>query len=320
MQPIALVDDLVEEIVKYFDGHGIRFDRGEIAHPQDLLESYFYILAKTIVPIPRYVHYSLELNDRIRTLEQRYMTPLGAIRERFEAGGDLTEFLSKRALDATARDGLFSDFGIHHFHLGTKSNPNDRHVQRTGHLLFAFEQGPDAYFLDVRRHPNESNPTDFGWCDEELLTVIDSNWPEVLNPYVVPGVSGTSVTNEQKKELRRKNTNILAVVGGKVLAPPGGGLLANGRNARCKMSAMRLIHEIDGIEGLLANHWAECRVSLEQAGFSLGENPEFRLVRLGGTNLPARALRTLSGDLSWSGWGIAEISSGTLIDWRFQCE
>ena len=317
MPTTTFVNNLVEEVLAYFDAHGINYDRSEITRPTDLAESYFYILAKTIVPIPRSVHYSRELSHKLHTLEQRYRAPIKTIVSHFRVGHDVSEFLSKRAIDATSRDGLLSDFGIHHFHLNTKADPGDRWVQRSDYLLFAFVQHSDVYLLDVRRHPNDRDPMDFGWCDTDMLNILDSNWPDALTPYIIRGVNATTLTKEQKKELRRKNVNTVAQIGTKAISPPGGGQLANGRNASCKMLAMRLLHQIEEIEQILANRWDECKASLEFAGLIVDENIELRLVRVGGTGLPNTSLGSLTGDLAWSGFGIAESTSGTFIDWRF---
>ncbi|WP_420431822.1 hypothetical protein [Candidatus Poriferisocius sp.] len=138
------MSDLADEIEQYFDKEGIRHERGESPSPADLLERYLYHFDKVIVPGPRRVHFSAELRAALGTLDGRYGTAIEAIKSRFEAGGDLAEFLSRKAADAGFKDRLPSDFGIHHFHLGAKSALSERHVRRTGDLLFVFVQPLDA--------------------------------------------------------------------------------------------------------------------------------------------------------------------------------
>ena len=301
-----------------FDEQGIRHTRTGTSNPVDLLERYFYSFVKMIVPRPRRVHCSAEFHATLGTLDGRYATPIEAIRSRFEAGGDLAEFLSKKASDAHFKDGLLSDFGVHHFHLGAKSDPSGQHVQRTDDLLFVFVQPSDAYFLDVRNHPNSGDPADFGWIDIDFLNIIDSNWPEALEPYIVHGVEGSTLTDEQRRELRRKNANVVTQVGGKAIAPPGGGLLANRSNLKCKFQAMKLLAQLGQIEQIIENYWDDCTVELRRAGVEVSNSAELRLVRVADTNLPHSELRRLTGDLSWSGWAIAEVTRGTLIDWSFE--
>lgn len=311
------VSDLVDEIERYFEEHHVQYKQDASKGPVELLERYFYTAFKMITPCPRRVHYSAELETTLGTLDKGYVTPIETIRSRFERGTDLSEFLNEGTSDAKFNDGLLSDFGVHHFHLGTKAHPKARKVRRTRDLLFVHVQHFDACFLDVRKHPNNRDPGDFGWCDTDLLNIIDSNWPEVLEPYIIPGVKGNRLTGEQRKELRRKNVNVVWQVGGKAIAPPGGGLLADGSNAMCKWQAMKLLFQIREIEQIIKNHWDDCNVSLQGAGMDISDTAELRLVRIGGTNIAKTSLDSLTGDLSWSGWGIAEATSGTLIDWSF---
>lgn len=314
------VSDLVEGIEQFFDEQGIRHEREGPSNPEDVVARYLYCLDKMIVPRPRCTHFSAELHSKQGSLDGRYRAAIEAIRSRFEAGGDLSEFLSRRAADAGFNDGLLSDFGIHHFHLEDSPAPGERHVERTGDLLFVFVQPLDAYFLDVRKHPNDGDPSDFGWSDVDLLNIIDSNWPEALKPYVVHGVEASTVTDAQRRELRRKNANVVTQVGDKVIAPPGGGLLADRSNLRCKFQAMRLLAEVRHVEQIFEDHWDDRRAELQRAGLEVADSTELRLVRVADTNLTPSQIRSLKGDLSRSGWVIAHAATGTHIDWSFDSQ
>ena len=126
MRRTDFVSDLVGEIKRYFDAHGIRCTRGEPSSPVELLARYLYSVVKMIDARPRRVHCSAEFDTTLKTLDRQYVTPIEAIRDRLESGGDLCGFLSKRASDASFDDGLLSDFGVHHFHLGAKPGPGSR--------------------------------------------------------------------------------------------------------------------------------------------------------------------------------------------------
>ena len=188
---------------------------------------------------------------------------------------------------------------------------------RTDVLLFVHVRPCDAYFLDVRKHPNRRDPADFGWSDVDILNIIDSNWPEVLKPYIVPGVEASRLTDEQRKELRRKNANVVTQVGDKTIAPPGGGHLADGANLACKFQAMRLLAQIEHAEQVIESCWDDCRRGLQRAGVD-ADAARLQLVRIADTNLPNTGLGSLAGELSRSGWAIADTASGTLIDWSFE--
>lgn len=319
MHRTDFVSDLVDEIKRYFDEHGIRYTRSEPLSPVELLERYFYSVVKMIDTRPRRVHCSAEFETTLETLDRRYVAPIETIRGRFESGGDLSEFLSKRASDAGFNDGLLSDFGVHHFHLGARPNPSSRRVERTEVLLFVHVQPCDAYLLDVRKHPNRRGSADFGWSDVDILNIMDSNWPEVLKQYIVPGVEGSTLTDEQRKELRRKNVNVVTQVGDKTIAPPGGGQLANGANLACRFQAMRLLSQIEHVEQVIENCWDDCRLGLQRAGID-ADAAKLQLVRVADTNLPNIGLGSLAGELGWSGWAIADATSGTLIDWSFKID
>ena len=320
MRRLNFVSDLVEGIERYFYEQGIKYPRSEPTQPEHLAERYYYSLAKMIVTRPRRVHYSAEFHTTLSTLDSRYATAIEAIHSCFEEGADLSKFLSKRASDSRSNDPLLSDFGVHHFHLGTKSHPNARHVQRTDDLLFVFVQPLDAYFLDVRNHPNRNDPSDFGWCDVELLTIIDANWPEALDPFIVRGVQGTTLTDEQRMVLRTKNTNLVTQIGAKAIAPPGGGMLANGSNLKSRFQGDKLLAQVDHIEQLIEHCWDDCKGELQLAGVNVSDSAELRLVRVAESSVPRSELGAMTGYLSWSGWAIAETTSGTLIDWTFEFE
>lgn len=319
MRRTDFVSDLVDGIERYFGKRGIRYTRSEPASPVALLERYLYSIVKMIDARPRRVHCSAEFETTLRTLDRQYVTPIKTIRDRLESGGDLSEFQSRRASEARFDDGLLSDFGVHHFHLGAKPHPGSRRVERTDVLLFVHVRPCDAYFLDVRKHPNRRDPTDFGWSDVDILNIIDSNWPEVLKPYIVAGVEGSTLTDEQREELRRKNVNVVTQVGDKTIAPPGGGQLANGTNLACKLQAMKLLSQIEHTEQVIEHCWDDCRLGLQHAGID-ADAAQLQLVRIADTNLPTAGLGALAGELSRSGWAIADATSGTLIDWSFEHE
>ena len=126
MPQIDFERDVTDEIVRYFNEHGIMFDLNRSTNPSYLLERYFRSRAKMIFPRPRSVHHSAELGTRLDMLEERYHKPFATIEERFETGGDLTEFLSKLASRVDKPDAMLNDFGIHHLHLGKKRFPKGK--------------------------------------------------------------------------------------------------------------------------------------------------------------------------------------------------
>ena len=312
--------DVVEGIVRYFDDHKIRFDRGRWADVSYLLERYYRARTKLIVRRPRSVHYSDEFGARLGSLAATHRSAVAEIRVRFEQGEDLAEFLSRKASRADARDGMLSDFGLHHFHLENALDPDGQHMKRSDWLLLAYVQPDDAYFVDVIAHPDPRGTDDYGWTDDKYLHTIDANWPDLLEPHVLRGENGDSLSDVERKELRRKNVNVVTLIGDRAIAPPGGGMTASGATATHVLMAMKLRRQIEHIQEVIEVHWPECRRGLEEAGLQVDDDAELRLILVDECNLPVALRRPMTGDFGWSGWAIAHTASGTLIDWSFEWE
>ena len=84
---------------------------------------------------------------------------------------------------------------MHHFHLSKKVEESG-FVKRSEYLLYAIITQKDAYFVDIRPHPK---PMDLGWVQQYLLRVVHSNWPELIEPNVLPGVTGAELTDQKNR-------------------------------------------------------------------------------------------------------------------------
>lgn len=289
--------DLAQEIVRFFDERSIDFDRSRAADPSFLVEQYYRAKAKSIVQRPRSVHWSAELWAKLDTLDDRYRDPLVEIERRFTTGDDLAEFLSRQALSVEKSDGMLNDFGLHHLHLGRKVNPEDDYVARSDRLLFVGVGTDDALFVDVRQHPRLDDANDFGWSDPELLDIIDRNWPHVLQSHELRGVDGDCVSERERKELRRKNMNVVTRIGDMAVAPPGGGTTASGANLRHVLQAIWLCRLVQDTQRMIETRWIECRGDLRQAGLDVEDDAEFRLVRVEAEELTIEVRGHLASEL-----------------------
>ena len=171
---------------------------------------YFEMSVRRIQPSPRRVHFSDETHTSLGQLSRRGKSDtsaqdaLGAVfrlRQLLVVGADVNAFLCKNTRQATGWDGLLWNYGMHHFHLGRETG-KDGFVNRSRHLLFAIVAPTDAYFVDVRPHPTSGG---IGWLSQELLRIVHSNWPELIEASVLHGVSGDELTDDEMQELRRKN-------------------------------------------------------------------------------------------------------------------
>ena len=99
-------------------------------------------------------------------------------------------------------------------------------VNRSGYLLFAMVDDDDARFVDVRLH--HEPPEELQWVRQDLLDVVSANWPEVIDAHVLHGVTGDTITDTEKKELRRKSVNYAPKLAEAAVMPLGGGMTSDG--------------------------------------------------------------------------------------------
>ena len=269
--------DLVDIIKHQFSMNGIRYENNGTA--RYFAARYLEMQARRIVPIPRKVHFSGKLNDSLGKLAQetnaeRSKKALEAwravflIRDLLVKGENVMRFLSKDIEQFLRKktDGLLLDFGMHHFHLSRERKPSEDFVIRSDFLLFAIITDADAYFVDVRPH---RDPERLGWVRQELLDIVYSNWPELIGPHVLRGVTGDVLTDEQKNELRTKNINHVPQLGDSAISPIGGGTMSDGSSTWCRVWGDKLLHEIVRHQSYFDSQPAELRSELEAKGIEI---------------------------------------------------
>ncbi len=302
--------DLAHIIKRQFDEHNIVYKAA--LDVRSLTARYLEMLNRRIVPIPRKVHFSEEIHDSLGALrrkadmEQRKAAAdaWGAvflIRHLLVEGKNVNCFLSTRIVHAAGRmskDGLLWDFGMHHFHLNRQPHKKENFSQRgflnrSADVLFTIITQEHAYFVDIRPHPNRQN---LGWVRQDLLNIVHSNWPELIESNMLRGVKGTVLTDEDKQELRRKNTNHAAYLGGNAVAPLGGGTMADGSSLLCRVWALKLLHAIKDHQCYFDSQPAELRSGLEAKGIELDGRMEFELVLADSVTPSAEVTASLTED------------------------
>ena len=315
--------DLIEIVKRYFSQAGISYKDGGDAG--DFAARYFEMLIRRVMPVPRRVHFSRELDDSLRRLtlesisEEREKT-LEAWNAVFRiwylpvSGGDLMPYLGKGIRDATTQDGFLWDYGMHHFHLSSGFEKPGV-ARRSDYLLFAIVSNEDAFLVDVRKH---RDPEGLQWVKQYLLRIVHRNWSEITSSRVLNGIQGTILTDQQKKELRRKNVNTVTAVGEVAIAPLGLGTMADGSSAWCRLQANKLLHEIEWHESILSCPPEELRTTLAAGGVGIGEE-DFRLVLLESIDASAKLVEHLqhgghqSEGLYSMGFAILEAKLGVPI-------
>ena len=321
---MSLESDLSRLIRDQFDKHSISYD--PTTPVQRLTARYFEISMRRIQPIPRRVHFSDQIHTSLGELSRGGESDSSArdawgmafgLRQHLVDGVNVNAFLSKNIRQSTGWDGLFWHYGMHHLHL-RRGTDKDGFVKRSKHLLFAIVADMDAYFVDVRPHPPKDG---IGWVSQDLLRIVHSNWPELIEANVLHGISGDELTDEEMQELRRKNMNYAMNIDGKAIAPLRGGMASDGSSVLCTLSAISLMKEVRRHEKVLRHDEVRQAVAQDLRGKGIDVEPtlEFELVLLEDLPTSPELIASLtdesciSRDLCRRGFAICEKKSRSPI-------
>lgn len=293
--------DLVDIVTEYFHSEGICYIDDSDA--SDFAAMYFEMRIRRIDPKPRRVHFSNELNDSLGELAHNSAAnqcegakeawqAVFRVRSQFVQGDRVTQYLSRKTCDSTFKDGLLWDYGMHHFHLSTQF-VSPGLIRRSAYLLFAIVTDEDVFFVDVRKH---SDPQNLQWVRQDLLWIVSSNWPEIANRYILRGVTGSTMSDEEKRKLRKKNINSAPQLEGHAVAPIGGGTTIDGSSIRCRAWADLLIHEINHHKLVLNNHTSVLKTSLKARGLKTTGKSDFKLAPLDSLELTEEQIESLQDD------------------------
>ena len=322
---VDFLADLVDIVRGCFADEGIEYCGS--GDPGKLAALYCETRIKRIISRPREVHFADEIHSSLGGLareadaDKRHgaleaWRTVFTLRHLLVSGEEVTQFLSKGVAEATSQDGMLWDFGMHHFHLRRPLDHSGRFVERSDYLLFAIIADDAAHFVDVRKH---HDPQGLGWVRQDLLRIVHSNWPALVESHELRGVTGDRLTDQKKQLLRKRNLNHVSEFGGKAIGPIGWGVMANGSSAWCRMWGLKLIHEIKQHERYFGGQPTELRRALVEAGAELAEKMEFHLVpidSLSPTTELLEALRAdqcLSNNLCGMGFAIVEATTGSPI-------
>jgi hypothetical protein len=238
---------------------------------------------RSVAKTPRSVSVSAEL--QLRNLETPIQSALGEIRTEFERGKDLTPRLTRQFYKAAFNDFLFNVFGIQHIHLGPPGAARDKtklHVMSGGAdaLLFVMIEPSAVYFLDVLDHDVFDSPE----MSKSLVRIAIKNWPALLDPYTVPGVTDVKPSFEGAFSLQKAGFVTLFELDGKVFMRGGNvldGKVNNGKRATCTSTqVVRVARRIlNGIVSLVEYIEREAIALAELMESRIGRKPtELKLV------------------------------------------
>ena len=276
---MSFLNDLAGIISSEFADQGIRYPTD--ADIRTLTACWLEMRIRGIEPVPRAVHLSDEIHTSLGSLASgRQEKDLEAwrtvfyLRYSFLTGCSVIPFLTDRVNDTERTDWLLWDYAIHHLHLNRKPGKSG-FVKRSDWLLFAIVSDEDVYFVDVRLHRDRG----FEWVRQDLLEIVHRNWPALIEARVLHGVSGETITDAEKKELRRKRANVVHEIGGNAIAPLGWGMTADGHSALCRFQADKLIHEIEWHQANADLARIEVQAALSDKGIRPDGGIDLQLVR-----------------------------------------
>jgi len=232
----------------------ITLDLCSLGHPpkdeenlDTVLKRYLNLSLRIPPTIVWTVRQSKELANKI--LPQEITLGLQQLIEKAESGQDLKPHLSTLIDDPDYPDLMFYDWGIFHFHLGTNPHPKRQgFVERTHDLLFAIADSHTArmYLIDIHPHPG-------GFTNQDLLRILEENWPEILAPYTIKRCVRLpyNASDRDIDSLRKVGRNpILQTPGGRVLSQMGGGITRARNSSRIKREVYRIKTEVRQLEEL----------------------------------------------------------------------
>lgn len=201
---------------------------------------------------------------------------LAELERKIEAGEDLRPHLNVTFDKLDARDGMLTDWGILHFHLGTKPHAKrPKFMARTGALLYARLTRDAAYFIGVFGHGE--------WANEGLIRVLHDNWPASIKEYLLSGVVGMQmqIAPSDRKRLRGAQINSsVELEPGVVYLGPGGGVALSGHSFLGVQKANDAYYQCEAWEKLLRerselwlpkakepNGWFEFKLRIEDGIF-----------------------------------------------------
>ncbi|PFD01864.1 hypothetical protein CN995_10145 [Bacillus cereus] len=221
----------------------------------DLLTAFFNLQDKTVRVKRRKVHISKELGAK--EIEKPYNDYLKQIRNKFKNGKDINPHLSKFSMRPYKEDLLLYDWGIHHLHLNNKLDDKG-FIMRSDYLLFFVLKEDDVYFIDVTKHKLEDR-TEFS--QQHLLRIVKRNWPHLLEPFKMSGVSGLSEKSDDKAHSSMRNSGITTPVeiDGEVFCLMGGGISTAKTNIAHTKKADDISRSLKGFENDLKIGQKECK-------------------------------------------------------------
>jgi hypothetical protein len=157
---------------------------------------------------------------------------LTILENKIDSGENLLPHLSRKIFDPGFSDYMFYDYGLTHFHLGTKQSiKNSLLIEGTKEIVYALLNETSCYFIRIDEHGK--------WDDVALLEDLKKDFPEVLDPWKISGEPLWKPTKEERRNMLRSQINSYIEIGGENYIGPGMGIDGVGTSS---LAVMKMDH------------------------------------------------------------------------------
>lgn len=227
-------------------------------------EIQFFLDWKRVLPSKKWnICISKELSNHIK-LSRDAELHVESLKEKAMKGEELLCYHSTDVINQSKPDYLLRDWNIFHLHSGHgKKQSSTDFADRSGDLLFLTYYEDNLYLIDIKPHGK--------WTDVNLLEIIDNNWPEVLQSYMINDTKNDNSIDSPAtiKTMRNCNLNYPIKVNGKTFFPPGGGVTANGENIFQVRSFLEVKRRLKNLATYLDENYRNLIPMLESDPYSL---------------------------------------------------
>lgn len=197
--------------------------------PRNIGYQYFNLLKRLISVRPRNIIKSKEFS-----CPPEYALALRDFEKDIKDGKNLNRYLSDSIRNPSVSDDLLNDWNIVHFHLSRRFR-TDGFVKRSNYQVFAWVTDDCAYLIQIYPHKADNL-----YCRQEMIRIIENNWPQLLESHKLKGVVSLSeiFSDEAYSQIRKAHVTSFVQTGeNKVYGLIGGGYMSDGSSGEAMRNA-----------------------------------------------------------------------------------
>lgn len=230
-----------------------------IKHEDDPIISWYIYLERIIPDSRRKV-----VKAKGFSCHPLFKKKLRKLEKNIEKGVNLIPYLSRSIMDCSKDDLMLYDWGIYHLHISDKLDTKkpDGFMERSDLLLYALFDNDKAYFIKTINHKGENNM----WTQKECLEIINDNWPHLLEPYTLKGVSKKQqyISDDVRSALRKNHVNtFITLNNGVVIMPPNMGFACDGSLFKAIYAADYLKKQLKDVQSSITNDISDFRKKIK---------------------------------------------------------